>query len=45
MTKKIYENPTIQVIELRARDVMHTSDSGQYGMSQSIFDEEVQNAW
>ena len=44
MAKK-YENPTIQVIELRARDVLHTSNPEQYGMSQNIFDEEVQYAW
>ena len=45
MSKKIYENPTIHVIELRARDVVHTSDTDPYGMKQNIFDEEVQNAW
>ena len=45
MAKKIYENPTIQVIALRAQDIVCTS-SDPYGMYNTlVVDEMVDEGW
>ena len=47
MTKKIYENPSLQVITLRARDIVTDSqtDSLDPNITNNIFDEQVYFAW
>ena len=46
MTKKTYDNPTMQVIVLRAQDIVRTSyDPEEYGMEKNIFHDEVYDAW
>ena len=43
MTKKTYENPTIQVIALCARDIVLTSNT--YGLNNTLDADEVDEAW
>ena len=45
MTKKTYDNPTMQVIALRAQDIVRTS-SDPYGMYNTLgVDEMVDEGW
>ena len=45
MSKKTYDNPTMQVIALRAQDIVRTSNPEEYGMEKNIFHDEVYDAW
>ena len=44
MTKKTYENPTMQVFALRNRDIILTS-TDPYGMLTTLDANEVEDAW
>ena len=44
MSKKTYNNPTMQVIALRAQDIVRTS-TDPYGMYTTLDFNEVDEAW